>query len=177
MYVKANKNEKWGSECPDEFNLGLSFIDKKRGLVVPKYCRCQMAYENTLKPNVIFDYLEISDAGIAIIKEYMKQLPEVVDAIDHEFKKYKNFKFLTPEKMFLKKPDNDNLELIKLYINLYKLDARGHFYRIYSKRSVTAPKYSADDMRSSLTVDIEPTHCMSKRLVRILPLPYLRREP
>jgi hypothetical protein len=44
MYIKANKNQQYSNVCPDEFNLGLSIIDKKRGLIVPKYCRCQMEY-------------------------------------------------------------------------------------------------------------------------------------
>lgn len=57
LYVRANKNQKYGSLCPDEFNLGLSIIDKKRGFVVPKYCRCQMQYENSAKPNAIFENL------------------------------------------------------------------------------------------------------------------------
>lgn len=73
------------------------------------------------------------------------------------------FRFLTSEKIFLKKPENDNLELINLYLKLYKLEAKGHFYRIYSKRSITAPKFAADDMRNNISVDVLPTHCMSKR--------------
>jgi hypothetical protein len=44
IYVKANKNQKYASLCPDEFNLGLSIIDRRRGFVIPKYCRCQMNY-------------------------------------------------------------------------------------------------------------------------------------
>lgn len=44
VYVRANKNEKYGGNVPDEFNLGLSIIDRKRGLIVPKYARCDMQY-------------------------------------------------------------------------------------------------------------------------------------
>jgi hypothetical protein len=90
--VRANKNEKYGALLPDEFNLGLSIIDKKRGLIVPKYARCDMQYENTTKPGAIFEFLEISEECVKIIREYIKELPEIVEAIDHEFKKYKNFK-------------------------------------------------------------------------------------
>jgi len=92
LFVKANKNQKYGSLCPDEFNLGLSIIDKKRGLLVPKYCRCQMQHENSSKPASIFDYLELSDSGVAMLREYIKQLPEIVEAVDHEWKKFKSFK-------------------------------------------------------------------------------------
>lgn len=37
-----------------------------------------MQYENTSKPSLIFDYLEISEAGVNIIRQYMEQLPEIV---------------------------------------------------------------------------------------------------
>lgn len=30
-----------------------------------------------------------------MIREYIKQLPEIVEAVDHEWKKYKNFKYYT----------------------------------------------------------------------------------
>lgn len=74
-------------------------------------------------------------------------------------------------------PENDNLQLIALYKKLYDVQARGHFYRIYSKRAADVPKFRPEDMKNIANVDIEPTHCMSKRQSRVVALPYLRREP
>jgi hypothetical protein len=74
-------------------------------------------------------------------------------------------------------PENENIQLITLYKKLYDIQARGHFYRIYSKRASNVPKFLAEDMKNVPAVEIEPTHCLTKRQVRKVGLPYLRREP
>jgi hypothetical protein len=50
-------------------------------LVVPKYARCQHEYENTKNSYAIFDYLEISESGLKLLREYIKELPVVISAL------------------------------------------------------------------------------------------------
>lgn len=68
------------------------------------------------------------------------------------------------------------MQLIALYKKLYDIQAKGHFYRIYSKRADVKPKYLAEE-KNVAPVTVEPTHCISKRMAKYVPLPYLRREP
>lgn len=68
VIIKTNRKQEFGQILPEEWNLGLSLIDRKRGLVVPKYVRCQHEYENSKNPYAIFDYMEISESGLKLIK-------------------------------------------------------------------------------------------------------------
>ena len=87
VIVKTNKKQQFGKILPDEWNLGLSLIDRRRGVVVPKYTRCQHEYENPKNSFAIFDYVEVSESGLKLIQQYIKDLPEVVQAVKTELSK------------------------------------------------------------------------------------------
>lgn len=173
MIIKTNRKQEFGQILPEEWNLGLSLIDRKKGLVVPKYIRCQHEYENSKNPYAIFDYLEISESGMQLLKSYIKELPVVISALKTELAK-SGGKLKNPIGFDKILKNGQNIDIARLYLKLFKLEAKGREYRIYSKISVQSPQWVAQEKTPGV-LKIHPRYLLSKAEARKAPLPYLSR--
>lgn len=175
MIVKTNSKQEYGNILPEEWNLGLSLIDRKKGLLVPKYVRCQHENENPRNPYAIFDYMEISESGLQLVKNYIKELPEVLAAVKADVSKNAGkLKIPLPFDKIVK--GGQNIDIARMYLKLFRLEAKGREYRIYSKISTQVPMWSAQEKNHGV-VKIHPRFLLSKAEARIAPLPYFSREP
>ena len=62
------KKKDFNERLPTSLNLGLNFIDVAGCKIVPRFVRCNFQYENTRKPQEIFNHIEISHTGLEVLR-------------------------------------------------------------------------------------------------------------
>lgn len=76
------------------------------------------------------------------MKNYIKELPVVISALKTELAK-SGGKLKNPIGFDKILKNGQNIDIARLYLKLFKLEAKGREYRIYSKISIQAPKWIA----------------------------------
>jgi hypothetical protein len=130
---KMGKKKDFNERLPTAINFGLNFIDIYNIKIVPRFVRCNFTQENTKNPMSIFDYLEISKSGLAILQKYVGEFHWLVEAIE-ETRSSKLRKEFKATSLFPKEKE-PNIRLYKEFVKLYELDTKGAFQSIYSKIS------------------------------------------
>jgi hypothetical protein len=78
LQPRMGKKKDFNERLPSSLNFGLNFIDLNAMKIVPRFVRCNFAHENTKNPQYIFDYLEISRTGLAVLHKYVGDFPWLV---------------------------------------------------------------------------------------------------
>ncbi len=69
---------------PTQINFSLNIIDIRKRLIVPKFVRCQVQFDNSRKPNDIFKKMEISKTCLDNLQKYIHKFDWLVNYIEDQ---------------------------------------------------------------------------------------------
>jgi hypothetical protein len=63
------------SKIPDKIDMGLNLICIHRGELVPELVRSNQAYLNRMSRNRYFEYIDLSEEAVDLLKAYKAEVP------------------------------------------------------------------------------------------------------
>lgn len=119
---------------PTALNFSLNIIDINQRLIVPRFVRCQMEYENSKKPQDIFKKMEISKLALQNLEKYVEKFDWLIEYIEDAVED-RSFVFRRPlyAREIFSDYEKPNIHMYQEFIKLYEFDNEGSFYSVYSK--------------------------------------------
>ena len=119
---------------PTALNFSLNIIDINKRMIVPRFVRCQMEYENSKKPQDIFKKMEISKLALQNLENYIEKFDWLIEYIEDAIQD-RSYVFRRPlyAREIFSDYEKPNIKMYQEFIKLYEFDNEGSFYSIYSK--------------------------------------------